>query len=300
MKKVALVVVLLCVPLAVAQFVINPYRFGSAPVLDNYTSNLVAAWSSSRRVLSSYTGTIITVRDSTSTTEYNIGYLGNNDLDAATLASSISTHSATLKTIYDQSGNTRDATQATTTRQPVIAVSGTIEAINSLQAFTCDNDTGGTNKFLGTPSTAHGIGTGDYFLTMIVRSPGTLGGGYEGMFGFSSFAPGFYFKLSSGKLGVFSVSDKAFSSTLTTSTTYVLSFARESGTLKAWVNGTLEAATPAESANIPTTSIGLLATSAVVGNDPCLLTMQECFLWASNMSASRAAIMAEQITRAGL
>ena len=92
-------------------------------LLDLYT-NAVAAYSL-RKLRSSYAGSAVRVRRSSDNTEQDIGFNGL-ELDTTTLTSFCAGTNGFVTTWYDQSGNARNATQITLTRQPQIVSLGTI------------------------------------------------------------------------------------------------------------------------------------------------------------------------------
>ena len=111
---------------------IDPYRFSSVSALatlDSYTSGLNrCCWI--RRLLTSYTGSLIRVRKSSggdTTTEQDIGYLADNTLDTTALATFAGSESVVIVKVYDQSGNGKDSVQATTGKQPRIVNAGTYD-----------------------------------------------------------------------------------------------------------------------------------------------------------------------------
>lgn len=99
--------------------------------LDSYTSNLTGAWSVSRRLLTSYTGSLIRIRRSSDDTEQDIGYDGSDMLDTAAITTFVGANSAYIRTIYDQSGNSRDAGTSTTSLQPRIVNAGTLDTLTT-------------------------------------------------------------------------------------------------------------------------------------------------------------------------
>lgn len=110
----------------------NATTIASVPVIDEIG---VSAWKARglRRLRSAYTGPAIRVRY-TDNAEADIGFAaGTNDLDTTTLLAGASAHggSAWIKTWYDQSGNGRDETQTTTTKQARIVNSDTLDTANS-------------------------------------------------------------------------------------------------------------------------------------------------------------------------
>lgn len=92
-------------------------------LLDLYPS--AAAAYSLRKLRTAYSGAAIRVRRSSDNTETDIGFV-NNVLDTTTLLTFIGSNSGFISNWYDQSGNAKNATQATMALQPIIVNSGTI------------------------------------------------------------------------------------------------------------------------------------------------------------------------------
>lgn len=91
--------------------------------LDSYTSNLWAArWT--KRLLTSYTGSLIRIRRSSDNAELDIGYESDGSLDDAAVLAHCGTDTGYVITMYDQSGNSRNLTQSTAASQPRICASG--------------------------------------------------------------------------------------------------------------------------------------------------------------------------------
>jgi hypothetical protein len=107
----------------------RPYAVAAAQnlLLDDYP-NAAAAYSL-RKLDNNYTGSAIRVRRSNDNSEQDIGFVGN-DLDTASLKTFVGANSGFVTTWYDQSGNARNATQSTASRQPRIVNTGTIERDN--------------------------------------------------------------------------------------------------------------------------------------------------------------------------
>lgn len=99
-------------------------------LLDTYSG--AAAAYSLRRLSSTYTGNLIRVRRSSDNAEQNIGYNTNNVLDTTALLSFVGSGDGFVTTWYDQSGNTKNATQTTAANQPIIVSAGVVELNNSL------------------------------------------------------------------------------------------------------------------------------------------------------------------------
>jgi hypothetical protein len=92
-------------------------------LLDLYPS--AAAAYSVRKLRAAYTGSAIRVRRSSDNTETDIGFSGAN-LDTAALTSFCGSGNGFVTTWYDQSGNSRNATQTTAANQPQIVSSGAV------------------------------------------------------------------------------------------------------------------------------------------------------------------------------
>lgn len=122
---------------AVASSVGRYNASGSAalPPLD-IASGIVSAWWLAK-MRTDYAGDCIKVRRSSDNAEQEIGFVGN-DLDTASLLSFAGSGSAYVVTIYDQSGNGRNLTQSTASKQARIVNSGTLDTINSKPAMVFD------------------------------------------------------------------------------------------------------------------------------------------------------------------
>lgn len=95
------------------------------------TGNPAASSYSLRQVSSSYAGYAIQVRRSSDNATMDIGFLAGN-LDTAALKTFTGSGSAYVSIWYDQSGSGRDASQASTSLQPCIVLSGVICRQNNL------------------------------------------------------------------------------------------------------------------------------------------------------------------------
>lgn len=84
--------------------------------LDGLTAPTAAY--SVRRLLSSYTGSLIRIRRSSDSTEQDIGYDANGDLDTAAASAFIGGGSGFVAKWYDQSGAGANLIQATASAQP--------------------------------------------------------------------------------------------------------------------------------------------------------------------------------------
>jgi PKD repeat protein len=107
-----------------------------------------------RKLRDAYTGNCIRVRRSNDNTEQDIGFDGD-DLDTTSLLAFVGANNGFVTTIYDQTGNSRDAVQATAANQPQIVSSGSLITTNGLPSIKFD----GSNDFLSTSYTVANIGT---------------------------------------------------------------------------------------------------------------------------------------------
>lgn len=97
-------------------------------LLDAYQTSLWAAWGIKRLVGASvYSGSAIRVRRSSDDAEMDVGFSGQA-LDSASMVAWGGASSVFVKTLYDQTGNSRDATQATSSLQPRIVNAGVYDA----------------------------------------------------------------------------------------------------------------------------------------------------------------------------
>jgi hypothetical protein len=106
-----------------------------AYLLDDYSG--AAAAYSLRLLRTAYTGDAIKVRRASDNTEQDIGFV-NNELDTSSLTTFCSGTDGFVTTWYDQSGNARNATQATAANQPQIVSSGSVILENGKPAIQFD------------------------------------------------------------------------------------------------------------------------------------------------------------------
>lgn len=101
----------------------------SGPV---FTSGLLDSFGSAagaysvRRLRLGHTGACLRVRRSSDNVEQDIGFRANGDLDTSGLLGFCGSSSGFVTTWYDQSGNSRNAVQASTTAQPLIVNAGSL------------------------------------------------------------------------------------------------------------------------------------------------------------------------------
>lgn len=159
--------------------------------LDTY-SGAAVAYSAARRLATAYTGSLIRVRRSSDNAEQDIGYDANNLLDQAALTAFVGANNGLVVTIYDQSGNAKNATQATAVNQPRIVNAGTIDLVNGVPAILGD----GTNDTLLNSTLSLTNPTSIFTVVDKVGTSGNFGlwsvGGFGGAFNVLSGGYDFY------------------------------------------------------------------------------------------------------------
>lgn len=105
---------------------------GTPLILDIYNGS---AFAFSLRKLKSTATNSIRVRRSSDNAEQDIGFSGN-DLDTSSLLSFVGSGNGFITTLYDQSGNNKNATQTTASYQAQIVTSGVVNTLNGKPSFT--------------------------------------------------------------------------------------------------------------------------------------------------------------------
>jgi len=122
--KYSICILLLCLSVFAG---INQLKAQNTLNLVGLTASTPAASAYSLRKLSnSYAGNAIQVRRSNDNATQNIGFTANGDLDTAALKTFVGANDGLVATWYDQSGNARNLTQATTSKQPTIVNAGVV------------------------------------------------------------------------------------------------------------------------------------------------------------------------------
>jgi hypothetical protein len=126
-------------------------------LLDQFSG--AAAAYSLRRLRNAYTGNCIRVRRSSDNAELDIGFTPTGVLDTVALLAHVGAGDGFVTTWYDQSGSSRNATQATLTAQPQIVSSGVINVSNGNNCFITDgiNDQLIINYNIPTPFSIIGV-----------------------------------------------------------------------------------------------------------------------------------------------
>jgi len=94
-----------------------------------------------RKLRTEYTGNAIRVRRSQDDAEVDIGFDGDGLLDTAAIATHCADKNGFVTKWYDQSGNSRDAVQATSTKQPAIYEAGAHVKDSGSRSFVKFDDT---------------------------------------------------------------------------------------------------------------------------------------------------------------
>lgn len=167
--------------------------------LDGLSASSAAAYST-RRLTGDHKAPLMRVRRSSDNAEADIGYDVDGNLDTAALLAFTGAGDGFVTTWYDQSGNARDASQATGGNQPRIVNAGVVEVYGSRPAM---RFLGGTVNGFNTASnfwvgggeihtTYNSLPNGGYLFSsttisgrrLVVRNddkmwwePGTVGGG---------------------------------------------------------------------------------------------------------------------------
>ena len=142
----------------------------SGKVLDGI-SNVVGAYGM-HILKTGYAGNCCLVRRSSDDGEAAIGFDGNGDFDSAAFATHVGAGDGFIKTWYDQSGNGRNATQATAASQPQIIVSGmngkpspTFDGINDGLTYTGGLSIAQPCSFIGVGSLTDAADANAHFLS---------------------------------------------------------------------------------------------------------------------------------------
>ena len=113
---------------------LSAIRSGGASLpLDAIATTPTGAWST-RKLRAAYAGSALRVRRSSDSTEQDIGFSGN-ELDTAALLTFCGAGNGFVVTWYDQSGNSRNVTNATAAQQPKIVSAGLL--INAINGKPC-------------------------------------------------------------------------------------------------------------------------------------------------------------------
>lgn len=107
---------------------------GGGYLLDTYGANCVGAWSMARKLRSAATQAFRAAWNSGAST-HDVGFLGNENTDTASMLSAIGANQAAVTAMYDQSGNSRDVTQTFGSSAPRITnSSGVLDTFGGFPA----------------------------------------------------------------------------------------------------------------------------------------------------------------------
>ncbi len=104
---------------------------GNAAPVGDFADAPVALAVGLRKLVGSYSGNAIKLRRSSDNVEQDFGFTSNGELDVTAIQAWLGSSTGFVKTIYDQSGNSRDFTHSTASRQPELLFSG----VNSLAKY---------------------------------------------------------------------------------------------------------------------------------------------------------------------
>lgn len=133
---------------------VNRGGFIYKPVTPDINQNNIAiAFSVARRVVDNYTGNALRIRvDTTGQPEHDIGFDSNGNLDVSAIATSSGSNNAYVVTLYDQSGNNKNASPDgnVAARQPQIYDGSDVIKINEKPAikYTASEPYGGNGEHL--------------------------------------------------------------------------------------------------------------------------------------------------------
>ena len=200
---------------------VGDYFTQNTPLLDTYTG--AAACYSLRLMRTAYTGSAIRVRRSSDNAEQDIGFNVFGELDTVSLLAFAGAGDAFVKTWYDQSGNSNDATQTNTANQPKIVSSGAVEVENGKPAVKFD----GTNDRLTPTST---LSSPSEFSAFVIATPSATLSGYRGLYAPDSGASSFMVLANlTGTWGTYGSSNEPANSSLAVNSTALLSMLSSDG-----------------------------------------------------------------------
>ena len=149
----------------------NYYNIYDTGLLVEYPG--AAAAYSVRLLDSAYTGSALRIREDGTNTETDIGFDSNGDLDTASITSHCSSNNGLVVTWYDQSGNGNDATQTTTTNQPLIYSASTVITENGKPTIQFN---GQKNMYIGDYSS---LTEGELFVSIRWMGDTSTRGGFK-------------------------------------------------------------------------------------------------------------------------
>lgn len=260
----------------------------SSFLLDEYTGS-VAAYSV-RRLNSSYTGACMRVREASGNTETDIGFDSNGYVDTAAIETHCGSADGFVTTLFDQSGNGRDATQSTSTLQPKICSSGSTLLVNGKAAILFNGDYLDVSAFSPNPNGKVNQAYVCQFDSITVRQC------VAAHWGSSTATQNHVFQLNHTDQEVRSLwrysagTSAAVQNTGTaTNTQYVASFETTATTFRGYFNGTLVNLTSGSigsASSAPNNASSTLRLGALNTNGTQLFegSLQECVMWSNTTS----------------
>jgi hypothetical protein len=243
-------------------------------LLDLYPS--AAAAYSLRKLRTAYTGSAIRVRR-TNNDEMDIGFTSTGALDTAALLAFTGTgalNNGFVTTWYDQSGNGRDATQATAINQPQIVSAGTVITLNSKPSIQST-----TLNVLR----ASNISYNECFISVVFNRTGNSGG-TDTLYAFDN-SP--YNQLFSASSNWSYFANTTYNTTIPLSTSQKLITQIDNGSDTLFYDNNTLDSTFAVSGNISNQTLNLLAYQTTYGS---FGNMQEFILYSNGQSTNRTGI----------
>lgn len=247
----------------------------SIPLLLDTYSGASAAYSL-RKLNTAYTGNAITVRRSSDNTSQSFGFDLAGYVDIASITTFLNTsQQGYVTTWFDQSGNGNNATQPTAANQPFIKKDGSFIAMNSKNAFLCENGYFLMGNILTSTSSSSVFWLGKNTFTSSVNGNTIWEIGTP---------DASHFKYTNGVTydGFSSTTRKSWTDSINYSNRNLINAYSQNGLYNIYVNNSSIYNTTTNTYNI--TSINNLGNAAYFGN------MQEFILYPSNQTINRAGI----------
>jgi len=261
---------------------------GFTGILDEFTGAQAAY--SIRRLSGSYAGDAIRVRRSSDDSEQDIAFTGSGDLDTTSLLAFVGTggtDNGFVTIWYDQSGNTRNATNSAAAEQPKIVSGGALVTVDSKAGIDFD----GSDDFLSGAAKTTIANTAIFcviksdsntqdsvFIQNAVNAGNLVAIGLGGGGALSKL--GSRLKVESSNV------DHAGDSSFTATTQTLVSFFADNSACQLFIDGT------EETANVVSRSTGSATTIGAKGdgNNPFNGKMQEVIFYDSDESSNRSGI----------
>jgi len=259
-------------------------------LLDTYTG--AAAAYSVRKLDKDYTGYCMKVRRASDDVEADIGFDGSGGVDQSAIATHCSGSSGFVSVWYDQSGNSNNATQSTSGAQPQIYNGTAVITTNGKPALDFD----GSNHYMISASTITVNSTrSDFAVFALNRNTGagqglcstdSIDGGSrlaQNLRTNTTTAPTLQAAVTIG----FPVQVLTGTTSLNTSTQYLMTATQSTSTLTLYLDGTSENSA-SHTNNTGSSKIGLGVSSGTTGKLEGVL--QEIVMYNSDQSSNRTGI----------